>query len=389
MQAPKQVIATDALPLTGLGKPDKKALRAQYWDGGSAASAEAVVDASSGACFGGPVTRTVEADYLVVGAGATGMAFTDALIDHADVRVALVDRRHGVGGHWLDAYPFVRLHQASTFYGVASTVLGGGRVQQRRARGRAARAGRPAEICAYYDDVLTDRMLGLGPGRVLRRLRLRRRSHASSRASRVERFEVPERLPDRRRPLPRARHPGARRRRRSASRDGARVIPVNDLVRRRGGAEPVRDRRARARPRPTPASGCWRRGVDPDAICWVRPRDPWMLNRAVIQPDPAVYLGHGRRHDAGRGRRRPRCDDAVPAAGGRRHHAAHRPHGDADDGQGAHPRARGSSTCCARIEHVVRLGHIRHGRAAAGSTSTRGRSRSPTTRSSCTARPTA
>ena len=33
------------------------------------------------------------------------------------------------------------------------------------------------------------------------------------------------------------------------------------------------------------------RGVDPDAICWVRPREPWMLNRAVIQPDPVIYLG--------------------------------------------------------------------------------------------------
>jgi hypothetical protein len=32
-------------------------------------------------------------------------------------------------------------------------------------------------------------------------------------------------------------------------------------------------------------------GVDPDAICWVRPREPWMLSRAVIQPDPAIYLG--------------------------------------------------------------------------------------------------
>src|SRR3954452_7037321 len=68
---------------------------------------------------------TLDVDYLVVGAGAMGMAFTDALIDHADVRVAMVDRRHGAGGHWLAAYPFVRLHQASTFYGVASTVLGG------------------------------------------------------------------------------------------------------------------------------------------------------------------------------------------------------------------------------------------------------------------------
>ena len=33
VQVPKQVIATDALPLTGLGQPDKKALRAQFWTG--------------------------------------------------------------------------------------------------------------------------------------------------------------------------------------------------------------------------------------------------------------------------------------------------------------------------------------------------------------------
>ncbi len=33
VQVPKEIIATDALPLTGLGKPDKKALRAKYWTG--------------------------------------------------------------------------------------------------------------------------------------------------------------------------------------------------------------------------------------------------------------------------------------------------------------------------------------------------------------------
>ncbi|HET8561127.1 MAG TPA: fatty-acid--CoA ligase FadD8 [Marmoricola sp.] len=37
VQAPKQVIATDALPLTGLGKPDKKALRARFWEGSARA----------------------------------------------------------------------------------------------------------------------------------------------------------------------------------------------------------------------------------------------------------------------------------------------------------------------------------------------------------------
>jgi hypothetical protein len=34
-----------------------------------------------------------------------------------------------------------------------------------------------------------------------------------------------------------------------------------------------------------------RSGVDPDRIVWVRPRDPWMLNRAMVQPDPVVALG--------------------------------------------------------------------------------------------------
>src|SRR5512144_2305826 len=105
--------------------------------------------------------RTVEADYLVVGAGAMGMAFTDALIDHADVRVAIVDRRHSLGGHWLDAYPFVRLHQASQFYGVASTPLGGAIQERGPEQGLHERATAP-EICAYYERILSERLLASG-----------------------------------------------------------------------------------------------------------------------------------------------------------------------------------------------------------------------------------
>ncbi len=33
VQSPKQVIVVDSLPLTALGKPDKKALRAPFWTG--------------------------------------------------------------------------------------------------------------------------------------------------------------------------------------------------------------------------------------------------------------------------------------------------------------------------------------------------------------------
>ncbi|WP_332826170.1 NAD(P)-binding protein, partial [Ramlibacter sp.] len=72
----------------------------------------------------------VETDYLVVGAGAAGMAFTDALLMHSDATVTLVDRRHAPGGHWLDAYPFVRLHQPSAFYGVDSVPLGNDAIER-------------------------------------------------------------------------------------------------------------------------------------------------------------------------------------------------------------------------------------------------------------------
>lgn len=33
VQVPKQIVIVDALPVTGLGKPDKKAVRARFWDG--------------------------------------------------------------------------------------------------------------------------------------------------------------------------------------------------------------------------------------------------------------------------------------------------------------------------------------------------------------------
>ena len=101
----------------------------------------------------------LETDYLVVGAGAVGMAFVDALVagdEGADV--ILVDKRHAPGGHWLDAYPFVRLHQPSANYGVDSTPLGSDRVDEEGPnRGFKELAG-GSEICAYFDDVMRHRL---------------------------------------------------------------------------------------------------------------------------------------------------------------------------------------------------------------------------------------
>lgn len=241
-----------------------------------------------GPCLGEPVTRTVQADYLVVGAGATGMAFTDALIDSADVRVAIADRRHSVGGHWLDAYPFVRLHQASAFYGVASTLLGGGRVQQQGPEAGLHERASVSEICAYYGHILTDRMLESGKVEFFANCEYVGDRQIVSRIS-GQRLEVPQRCrivdarylaPD----IPADTPPPF------DVADGARVIPVNDLAR----LAKTPSQYVIVGSGKTATDACvWllARGVNPNAICWVRPRDPWMLNRAVVQPDPAVFLG--------------------------------------------------------------------------------------------------
>jgi len=245
------------------------------------------VDVSPLRCHGGFVTRAIDADYLVVGAGAMGMAFADALTGHAEVRVALLDRRHGVGGHWLQAYSFVRLHQASAFYGVASTLLGGGQLQRRGPEVGLQERATSAAICAYYEQVL-DRLVGSGKVEFFPNSEYVGDHTVVSRVS-GQRYEVPERcrIVDARylapsipveKPPPF--HIG----------DNARVLPVNGLAR----LEEAPSQFVIVGSGKTATDACiWllSRGVDPDAICWVRPRDPWMINRAVVQPDPAIFLG--------------------------------------------------------------------------------------------------
>ena len=232
-----------------------------------------------------------ETDYLVVGAGAMGMAFTDALIDHADVHVTLVDRRHAASGHWQDAYPFVQLHQASLFYGVASTVLGSGAVQQSGPEAGLQERARQSEIQAYYDDILHRRFIGSGRVTFLGGCEYHTDGCSHLVTSRVsgETVEV-----------------GVRRRVVDATylsptvpattaapfgvADDVRVVAINELA------------KLAVAPKGYVIVGAGKtatdgivwllaNGVAPDRIVWVRPRDPWMLNRAVVQPDPAVALG--------------------------------------------------------------------------------------------------
>jgi hypothetical protein len=235
--------------------------------------------------------RTLETDYLVVGAGAMGMAFTDALIDNADVHVTLVDRRHAPGGHWQDAYPFVQLHQASVFYGVASTVLGTGEIQQDGPETGLQERARRSEIQNYYDHILYRRFIGSGRVNFLGGHEYHQDGDTRLLTSWVSGETVQVRIRKRlvdsayvAPTIPATTPPPF------AVSDSARVIPVHELARLVD--TPNHFVMVGAGKTATDAI-IWllNNGVEPDRITWVRPREPWMLNRAMVQPDPLVALG--------------------------------------------------------------------------------------------------
>jgi hypothetical protein len=105
----------------------------------------------------------LEADYVVVGCGAAGMAFADALLDAAqEVDIVMVDKRHAPGGHWLEAYPFVRLHQPSAYYGVNAMPLGSETIDTHGPDSGMYERASAAEICGYFDRVMHKRFLPSG-----------------------------------------------------------------------------------------------------------------------------------------------------------------------------------------------------------------------------------
>ena len=235
--------------------------------------------------------RSLQTDYLVVGAGAMGMAFTDALIDHADVHVTIVDRRHAAGGHWQDAYPFVQLHQASVFYGVASTVLGTGAVQQEGPETGLQERARRAEIQHYYDEILRRRFVGSGRVTFLGGSEYHSDGTSHLVTSRVSgettHVEVRRRVVDATYlspTIPATTPPPF------GVADRSRVVAVNQLA---DLAEAPSTYVIVGSGKTGTDAIVWllANGVEPDRIMWVRPREPWMLNRAVVQPDPAVALG--------------------------------------------------------------------------------------------------
>ena len=225
-----------------------------------------------------------ETDYLIVGAGAVGLAFADTLLAETDAHLTIVDREVAPGGHWNHAYPFVALHQPSIIYGVNSVALGTGAKDLIGHNAGLHELASGAEVRAYFDHVMRRHLLPsgrvtyhplseyAGDNRFLSltsgaetRLRVRRKTvdatymEASVPALHTPRFKIdedvrfvaPHALPDelRRGPVP-----------------GAFVIL--------GGGKTAMD----------VAHWLLTTGVAAGTITWIRPRDSWLLNRQTVQP---------------------------------------------------------------------------------------------------------
>lgn len=302
----------------------------------------------------------IETDYLIVGAGATGIAFADALMaEEPDVEVTLVDRRPAPGGHWLDAYPFVRLHSPSAYYGVGSLPLGEDRIDRdgenagyyERATGEEVRAYF-AEVAARLAETGRARLLyeheHLGPGAdgeqvrdvrtgaladvaVRRKIVDARYLEASVPATHTRPFEVGS---------------------------GARVVPVNDLP----AAADAASSYVVLGSGKTAVDACtWLldNGVDADRIRWVRPREAWFHDRAHFQPlDQVGAIMEGLALDAEAGAQATALDDLFDRleAGGRLSRID--PSQPATMYRGTMLSAR-ELEAVRQIEDVVRLGHVR------------------------------
>ncbi|MGA7904116.1 MAG: hypothetical protein WCA06_15905 [Terrimicrobiaceae bacterium] len=177
------------------------------------------------------------------------------------------------------------------FYGVASTMLGSGAVQQSGPETGLQERARQSEIQAYYDDILHRRFIGSGRVTFLGGCEYHTDGSSHLVTSRVSgetvEVDVRRRVVDATYlspTIPATTPPPF------GVADDVRVVAINELA------------RLAAAPNSYVIVGSGKtatdgivwllaNGVQPDRIVWVRPRDPWMLNRAVVQPDPAVALG--------------------------------------------------------------------------------------------------
>lgn len=233
----------------------------------------------------------IETDYLVIGSGAAGMAITDALLTHTNATVTMIDRRHAPGGHWVDAYPYVRLHQPSAFYGVDSTPMKQDAIDNTGLNAGYYELANADDIRSYFGRVMQHRFLSSGRVRYfpncdhLGEQRFGSKLTKTTWNVRVNRKTVDTTYLEGN--IPATSPPPFE------VADGVRCVPAGAVVR----LDERPDDFVVIGAGKTALDTCvWllEQGVAPDAICWVKSREGWWLNRKFYQPHtllPDFYRG--------------------------------------------------------------------------------------------------
>lgn len=233
--------------------------------------------------------RHIETDYLVIGAGAVGMAFADTILAESDAHVTIVDRQAKPGGHWNDAYSFVALHQPSAFYGVNSLDLGENRKDTHGANAGLYELASGAEVTGYYDKVMRQKLLPSGRVTYLPMSEYRGEGYVVSLMSgdetqvTVRRKTVESAYNS---PVIPANHTP-----RFTVADGVRMVPPGQLA--RLWLTPERPERfivlGAGKTAMDAVGWLLAMGTPEDAIQWVKPRESWLINRTSTQPGAEFF----------------------------------------------------------------------------------------------------
>ncbi len=237
-----------------------------------------------------------DTDYLIIGAGATGLAFADTLLQESpDVHITLVDKHAQPGGHWNDAYPFVRLHQPSAFYGVNSLELGAGRKDTAGLNAGLYELASGAELSGYFHKVMQQQLL---PSSRVRYLPMNSFDgiNADNMAQITSLLSGASTQISVRRKLVNATHYSpdvpATTPPKFGVEEGVRLVTPTQLTQLWQGQQAPPARYAILGAGKTAMDvGVWllNGGVPPDAISWVMPRDSWVVNRLGTQPGEEFF----------------------------------------------------------------------------------------------------
>ena len=199
----------------------------------------------------------------------------------------MVDRYAKPGGHWNAAYPFVRLHQPSQFYGVSSRELSKGRLEQGGWNDGLNELASGAEVSAYFDDVMHHQFLPSGRVRYFPMCDYQGEGRFVSKVS-GEQYTVSVKRKTVDATFLKTQVPSTHTPNFSIE-PGVRFMPLNDLPR----ITDLPDRYVIVGGGKTGIDAClWllQMGCPAEKIQWIRPRDSWLLNRRNTQPTEPFFF---------------------------------------------------------------------------------------------------